>query len=149
MRRYTMAALSAAVLVAVFGIMMAITTDKAKEKEQRMAEQRKLVVVWTSGDPEVAIKMVFMYVTNAGKKDWFDQVNFVIWGPSAKLAAQNEEIQKGLAKMREHGIKLQACKACTDSYGVSEKLEEMGVEVIFMGGPLTDMLKEGWHSMTF
>ena len=35
-----------------------------------------------------------------------------------------------------------ACKACADSYGVSDILEKMGIEVKYMGQPLTQYLKE-------
>jgi len=40
----------------------------------------KLVVLWTSGDAEVAKKMVFMYVYNAKKYEWWDEITFIIWG---------------------------------------------------------------------
>ncbi|MFZ5647696.1 MAG: DsrE family protein [Bacillota bacterium] len=46
-------------------------------------------------------------------------------------------------------MELLACKACTDSYGVSEKLEELGIEVKYMGQPLTKLLKEGYRIITF
>ena len=42
-----------------------------------------------------------------------------------------------------------ACKACADSYGVSESLAGMGVEVKDMGQPLTEMLKGDWKDLTF
>ncbi|MDI3548860.1 MAG: hypothetical protein PWR10_2512 [Halanaerobiales bacterium] len=51
--------------------------------------------------------------------------------------------------MKNAGIKLTVCKACTDSYGASEKLAEIGIEVKYMGDPLTEMLKEGWTTITF
>jgi len=54
-----------------------------------------------------------------------------------------------VGKIREQGVILTACKACSDSYGVSEKLAEMGIEVKYMGKPLTGMLKSGWHVLTF
>jgi hypothetical protein len=46
-------------------------------------------------------------------------------------------------------VELVACKACSDSYGVSDNLEELGVEVKYMGRPLTDMLKGDWAVVTF
>jgi len=44
--------------------------------------------------------------------------------------------------MRAAGVILLACKACSDSYGVSEGLEELGVEVKYMGEPFTQILKD-------
>ncbi len=109
----------------------------------------KLMVIWTSGDREVALKMVFMYTFNAKKQGWWDQIRFVVWGPSSKLLSEDEELQKGIKDMMEAGVEVQACKACADLYGVSDKLAALGIDVKYMGVPLTDMLKGGWTSLSF
>jgi len=109
----------------------------------------KLMVLWTSGDREVALKMVFMYTFNAKKRGWWDQIRFVVWGPSSKLLSEDKELQKGIKDMMDAGVEVQACKACADQYGVSDKLTALGIEVKYMGVPLTDMLKGGWVSLTF
>ena len=44
--------------------------------------------------------------------------------------------------MKDAGVELLACKACTDSYGVSEVLENMGITVKYMGLELTEFLKD-------
>ena len=128
--------------VAVFSIIEAKATTAADEAS-------KLLVVWTSGDREVALKMVFMYTFNAKKNGWWDEVRFLVWGPSSKLLSEDAELQDYIKRMKEEGIELLACKACADSYGVSEKLEEMGIEVKYMGEPLTEMLKSDWETITF
>jgi len=112
-------------------------------------DNSKLVVVWTSGDKDVAIKMVYMYTFNAKKQGWFDDVTFVIWGPSSKLLSEDAELQEYLGRMKEAGINLQACIACANMYGVTDKLRSMGVEVKGMGKPLTDMLKADYKVITF
>jgi hypothetical protein len=127
---------------AVFGIIEAKAT-KADD------EPSKLLVVWTSGDRDVALKMVYMYTFNAKKNGWWDEIRFLVWGPSSKLLSEDAELQEYIKKMKEEGIELLACKACADSYGVSEKLEEMGIEVKYMGAPLTEMLKSDWVTVTF
>jgi hypothetical protein len=127
---------------AVFSIIEAKAT-KADD------EPSKLLVVWTSGDRDVALKMVYMYTFNAKKNGWWDEIRFLVWGPSSKLLSEDTELQEYIKKMKEEGIELLACKACADSYGVSEKLEEMGIEVKYMGAPLTEMLKSDWVTVTF
>ena len=125
--------------------------EKAKAKEVSVNEEEgaKQLIVWTSGDREVALKMVFMYTFNAKKRGWWDEIRFVVWGPSSRLLSGDEELQKGIKEMIEAGVDVQACKACTDMYGVSDKLAALGIEVKYMGVPLTDMLKGGWTSLTF
>ncbi|MFH1762734.1 MAG: DsrE family protein [Gemmatimonadota bacterium] len=112
-------------------------------------EPSRLAVLWTSGDPEVATKVAFMYTLNAKKQGWFDEVTLIVWGPSAKLLSENGQLQEEVAAMAEAGVEIVACQACADSYGVSEVLEGMGIEVKFMGHPLTEMLKGDWKVITF
>ncbi|MEJ2249980.1 MAG: DsrE family protein [Candidatus Lokiarchaeota archaeon] len=113
------------------------------------SNEDKLVILWTSRDKEVALNMVFMYTLNAIINKWWNDITFIIWGPSAELASNDQEIQKVLQKMKENGIILEACKACADKYGVSESLEKIGVDVRYMGTPLTDYIKESRKVLTF
>ena len=108
-----------------------------------------LTVIWSSADPEVAHKVCFMYTHNAKRHGWFENVTLIVWGPSAELATRDTDIQEKLKEMKADGVVLEACKACSDSYGASEKLEELGVDVRYMGTPLTNYLKEGRKVLTF
>ena len=116
---------------------------------QTEAAPSKLLVVWTSGDRDVALKMVYMYTYNAKRNGWWDEIRFLVWGPSSKLLSEDAELQEYIKKMGEEGIELLACKACSDAYGVSEKLEALGIEVKYTGAPLTEMLKSDWTTVTF
>jgi len=124
-----------------------LNTLNAQEKEG--GEPSKLLVVWTSGDKEVALKMVFMYTYYAKKMGWWDEIRFLIWGPSSRLLVDDAELQSNIKKIKDLGVELLACKACSDMYGVSKKLEELGVDVRYMGAPFTEMLKTGWATVTF
>jgi hypothetical protein len=128
----------------------ACTKEKSKDlKDSVSNEPSKLVVVWTSGDREVALKMVYMYTYNAKKNGWWDNIRFIVWGPSSKLLSEDKELQDYTQKMKEVGVEVFACKACADMYGVSEKLEELGLEVKYIGEDLTEMLQGGWTHLTF
>lgn len=72
-----------------------------------------------------------------------------MWGPSTKLLSQDKELQTVLKTMQAIGVELLACKACADSYGVSDILEELGIIVKYMGEPLTDYLKSDAKVITF
>ncbi|MGO8760725.1 MAG: DsrE family protein [Desulfobaccales bacterium] len=113
-----------------------------------IAVSDSLVVVWTSGDREAARKMVFMYTKNSRLKDWWGRVRLVVWGPSAQLLAVDRELQEELEDLKAAGVELLACQACADLYSVTDELRDLGIEVIFMGKPLTEMLKSGWTCLT-
>ncbi len=111
--------------------------------------KEKLVILWTSGDRDVALKMVFMYAGNAPRNGWWDDITLIVWGPSARLLAEDQELQEKLTGLALEGVKLEACKACSDSYGVSDRLAGLGIDVKYMGEPLTAYLKEGCRVLTF
>jgi len=108
----------------------------------------KLVVLWTSGDRDVALKMVFMYTYNAQINKWWDDITLVVWGPSAKLLTEDAELQEYLGKIIKAGVTVRACKGCADQYGISDKLEELGITVLYIGKELTDYMKEGRKMLT-
>ena len=108
-----------------------------------------LVVLWTSGERDVALKMTFMYTFNAKVNGWWKEITLVIWGPSAKLLSHDLSLQDYVLRMIEAGVKVRACKACADSYKVSENLEKLGISVEYMGLPLTEFLKNGFRVVTF
>jgi len=93
--------------------------------------------------------MVFMYTYNAKKNGWWDNIRFIVWGPSSKLLSEDVELQEYIQRMREEGVELIACKACADLYGVADKMAELGLEVKYVGEDLSLMLKSDWKSMTF
>ena len=117
--------------------------------EKLSANQDKLLVVWTSGDRDVALKMVFMYTRNSKKNDWWDKVRLVVWGPSQKLLVGDEEMQEHIKVLKDYGVEVYACIVCAEMYGLTSTLKELGIEVTGMGVPLTEMLKEGWLTLTF
>jgi hypothetical protein len=133
------------------GALPAADAPDAKVAAQQAAvAQTKQLILWTSGDREVALKMVFMYAYNCKKRGWMDQVRLLVWGPSAKLLTEDEELQKGLAGLKAEGVELFACKGCADLYGISDKLSALGVTVQYTGTMLADAQKEpDWNVLTF
>ena len=118
---------------------------KKKELSQgkKPSKPDELVVLWTSGDREVALKMAFMYTYNSRRFKWgWKNVTLVVWGPSAKLLVSDTELQEHVIEMKEKGVKLLACKKCSDIYGVSDDLRRLGIEVKYMDKPLTDYLRD-------
>ena len=114
-----------------------------------MEKTKKLHVLWTTGEKDVAIRMVFQYLVNAKANGWWDEINLIIWGASAKLTAEDEEIQDEIQMCLDSGMTVEACRICTDSYGVTKKIVRMGVKVQLMGEPFTEYLKGKDTVITF
>lgn len=112
-------------------------------------DNNELAVIWSSSDRDVAESTVFMYTLNAKCREWWDNVHLVVWGPSAKLLAEDESIQGKVKEMISAGVDVCACKENADIYGVAEDLQDLGIDVRYMGEPVTKMLKEGAKIITF
>jgi len=109
----------------------------------------KLLIVWSSGEIEVAKKLVLLYGSVILPRGYWDQAHLMVWGPSAKLLAENSELQAMVAKVIESGVKASVCVVCSDDYGVTEKLRAMGIEPTHTGEFLTQALKSDWKVVTF
>ena len=113
-----------------------------------MKDKNHLYVLWTNDDPVTAEKMVFMYTINSRLKEWWDKVTLIIWGATAGLAAENKLIQDKIKEAQTAGVHVSACKACADQLEVTKKLEELGIEVMYWGEPLTEILKNNEKLLT-
>jgi len=117
-----------------------------ESKEELVDEE--LFILWTNADEVTFEKMVSMYARNSILKGWWNKVTVIIWGATAKLAADSELVQEHIKQLIHVGVRVSACKACAEQLGASEALEALGVEVIYWGQPLTTLLKENKKILT-
>ncbi len=113
-----------------------------------LANSNKLAILWTSGDPRIAENFVGMYGPTAKRAGWFEEVNIILWGPANKLVVENPHTQAQLKKMLAAGVKVYSCQACAQSYGLVNSLRALGVDVRYMGEPLTTYLKRGYRTLS-
>ncbi|MDB2405646.1 DsrE family protein [Arcobacteraceae bacterium] len=107
----------------------------------------KLLIVWSSEEKEVAKKLILLYGSVMLPREYWGEATIMIWGPSARLLANDKEIQTMMKTVQDTGVKFNACVVCTDDYGVSDKLESLGVELIHTGEMMTEALKSDDYSV--
>ena len=110
---------------------------------------KKLHVLWTTGEKDVAIRMIFVYILNAKSMGWWEEIHLIIWGPSAKLLAGDEQIQRELDFLQQSGVEVEACQGCTEAYGITEQIRSLGIIVRFMGESLSEILHGDDTLITF
>ncbi|MGF1586583.1 MAG: DsrE family protein [Bacteroidales bacterium] len=138
------------ILILAFSMLIVFTHSGVMAQSGNVSEgPDKLVVVWTSDDPYVAERVALMYTHAAKTAGWFNEVTLIIWGPSAKLSAENIKVQERLKSMQKDGVVIEACIVCANEYGVTDELKNMDFVVKGMGSPLTDYLKSGAKVLTF
>ena len=130
-------------LIAYICVLLLLTAFvPAAHAEETEAPTGKLMVVWTSADPDVAEKVCLMYTHAAKTYGWFAEVQLVVWGPSQRLLIDDPSIQAKVKAMQEDGIVVEACVACAKQLGLVDQIEALGYEVKGMGKPLTQALKD-------
>jgi hypothetical protein len=107
----------------------------------------KLLVVIATGDREKAIAGL-MYTRNILKNKWLDDVKLVFFGPSEKMAAHDDKVALFIKEITDESDCF-ACKAISDKEGVSEKLEETGVKVEYVGTIVSNAIKDGYLPMVW
>lgn len=106
-----------------------------------MMDKKSLNILWTNADPLTSHNMVMMYATNAITHQWWEAVTVIIWGATAKYVAEDADIQEKLRMAQHVGVKFSACISCAENLGVTDKLVDLGIEVLAWGGPLTELIK--------
>jgi hypothetical protein len=108
----------------------------------------KLNILWSTDNKDTVFHMLSMYAINSKKNNWWEEVNVIIWGASAKLVGEDTQVQTEVMEMIASGVNVEACKACSDNFRVSEKLIQLGVKVRYMGEALTEYLKSNEKLIT-
>ena len=109
----------------------------------------KVFLVVSSGDREVVKWPALTYALNAAKRKWMDEVKVIFFGPAEELVAHDVEIQAMLKELQEAGVEVMACKACADEWNITGAIEEAEVGVVYVGSVISQLIKDGWTSLTY
>jgi hypothetical protein len=109
-----------------------------------------VVVLIQNSDPE-AIYFGLLYALRATKNQWMDNVKVLFWGPAEKtissLPSDSEQIKllKEIQAMGGKAGTVWACKACSDKYGITQKMLDLGFEVFHTGEAISYLMKLGYR----
>jgi len=106
-----------------------------------MKKNDKLLIVWSSGEVDVAKRLILLYGSVMLERGYWDEATIMVWGPSAKLICENKDLQEQVKAVMDTGVKFNTCVVCSDEYGITKELEELGIEPIHTGEMLTESLK--------
>jgi len=108
----------------------------------------KINILWTTTNKDTIFNMLSMYAINSKTHDWWKEVNVIIWGASAKLIGSDKQVQTEILEMINQGVTVEACQDCCANFGVSDQLRALGINVRYMGEPLTNYIKSGEKVLT-
>jgi hypothetical protein len=138
-------------LAVVFAMIFASPTISLSQEHTYSPQgSGNVLVILQSGDPEL-IWHGIQYAERAIKNKWMDDVRIVLWGPAQKticgLPADHEIMVKfkEIQAMGGKSSQIWACKACSDRYGVTDKILKLGFESLHTGIATSYMIKLGYR----
>ena len=117
--------------------------------KKSIPENEKLVLVWSSGERDVALKTVLLFSYKSISEGWWKHVTLIIWGPSQKIVLEDSLVRNFLQKNINAGVEVIACKSCATDYNACEEFEGMGIDVRYVGQLVSEFTKGERKVMTF
>ncbi len=108
----------------------------------------KLNILWTTDNKDTVFNMLTMYAINSKTNNWWQNINVIIWGASAKLVGIDSQVQTEIKEMINQGVTIEACRDCYNNFGITDTLTKLGINVRYMGDPLTNYIKDGQKILT-
>ena len=111
--------------------------------------KNNLLIVWTNGDKDMAIKFPLLYGAVILEREYWKNAHLMLWGPSIKLAASDSTIKEKLKEIQATGVSMSACIVCVEDYDVIKELEALEIQIVHTGELLTTALKsDEWAVLT-
>ncbi len=107
----------------------------------------KILVIISTAEKDKALTGI-MYAVNAQKNKWIEDVKVIFFGPFENLICQDEEVVTAASRLLDYETPI-ACKFLSDRDGISEKLDELGFNVEYVGSIISDNIKEGYVPLVF
>ncbi|MBZ4642487.1 MAG: hypothetical protein PWQ25_1465 [Deferribacteres bacterium] len=103
------------------------------------------VLIWLASGEKEKLKPGILYGLNAKKHGWLEDVKFVVFGESEKLLLEDDELFN-LINDKENTA---YCKFVSNEFGITDRLEKKGANVIYVGDYVSNLIKEGYQVITF
>ena len=103
------------------------------------------VLIWLASGDRAKLEPGILWGKNAKLNGWVDEVRFVVFGESEKLILQDDDLFQMLAEVQPPMF----CKHLADAQGISEGLEEKGANLVYVGEPIAEAIKQGFQVITF
>ncbi len=108
----------------------------------------KVLIIISTGDKDKALTGLG-YAYRAKKEGWMDDVKVIFFGPSEQLLLKDEDIALSARKVASMGEEPIACKKFADSNDITEKIENLGIKVDYVGPIISSLIKESYVPMVF
>jgi len=116
-------------------------------KSREVIMSSKVMVIISTAEKDKALTGI-LYAKNAQKNKWIDDVRVFFFGPFENLVCEDDDIIQAASELLDYQTPI-ACKFLSDKSGTSDKLAELGFNVEYVGGLISDSIKAGYVPMVF
>ena len=111
--------------------------------QEEKTSPESVTILWSSNDPGVFYNCITPYYSYSCEKHCWKEMNLLMWGPSVRLLAENQELQDDLSELISKGLKVKVSKYSMDKFKVTQKMSQIGIEVLYIEDDITKELKGG------
>lgn len=103
------------------------------------------VLIWLASGDRSKLMPGVLWGVNAKRFEWVDEVRFVVFGESERLVLNDDELFSMIHEVQGPLF----CRHVAEQEGTVEALEKKGAEVVYVGQPIAEAIKEGYTVLTF
>ncbi len=107
----------------------------------------KVMIIISTAEKYKALTAI-LYAKNAQKNNWIDDVRVIFFGPFENLVCEDQDVITAASELLNYQTPI-ACKFLSDKSGASDKLEDLGFNVDYVGSLISDSIKAGYTPMVF
>jgi hypothetical protein len=107
----------------------------------------KALIILATGEKEKALTGI-LYARNCQKNKWLEDVKVIFFGPFENLVCEDEEVAEEASQLLDYQTPI-ACKFLSDHAGKSDKLQELGFQVEYVGSMISNFIKDGYAPMVW
>jgi hypothetical protein len=103
------------------------------------------VLIWLASGDRSKLLPGLLWGVNAKRNHWVDEVRAVVFGDSERTVVNDDELF-GLVQEIEGAL---FCRHVAEVEGTVEQMEKKGVELVYVGQPIAQAIKDGFTVLTF
>ncbi|NNJ91225.1 MAG: hypothetical protein HKP55_06095 [Gammaproteobacteria bacterium] len=103
------------------------------------------VLIWLVSGDRAKLEPGILWGVNATNSGWVDEVRFVVFGESQKLLLEDQDLFEMVNEIQPSMF----CLHLAESQNIKKDLEEKGANLIDVGEPIAEAIKEGFQVITF
>jgi hypothetical protein len=110
--------------------------------------KNRILVIIATADP-VKAEAGMMYAVNSLKHGWMDDVKLVFFGPAEKALLGDPDMQELLLEFHRQDRTAVACRFLAERDGNATGLDELGLDVQYVGSLISGYIKDGYTPLVW